>query len=359
MRQGTRIKSLDDFKWAAAFLVVAIHTSPLESVNMTADFLLTRVIARTAVPFFFMVTGYFVLGRAYLSDDMAGIKRFLKQLCTLYFWVTLLYLPVQAYRFLRGGWAQAADSPLVRAGKLFWQLLQAVFFDGTYYHLWYLPAVGLGLILAFWGLQKLGERGALAGAGLLYLAGLLGDSYYGLTERVPVLRACYEGFFRLFSYTRNGLFFAPLFLLLGCRAALQNEEKKPAGTVEKLCTGGLLLCMCGEGLLLHSAGWQRHDSMYLLLPAVMTGLFSLLLSAGEKKRAGGLPAEPKRRAFYSQGPMLLYCVHPAGILAVRGAAKITGWNFLYRISPLYYLLVTGGSLFLIWLLLAVRLRGRE
>ena len=53
--------SLDYFKIIAALLVIAIHTSPLTSFNVEADFVLTRIIARTAVPFFLMVTGYFLL----------------------------------------------------------------------------------------------------------------------------------------------------------------------------------------------------------------------------------------------------------------------------------------------------------
>ena len=51
--------------------------------------------------------------------------------------------------------------------------------------------------------------------GLLYLVGLGGDSYYGLVAPVPALKGLYEGIFVLCSYTRNGLFFARCFLLLG------------------------------------------------------------------------------------------------------------------------------------------------
>ena len=52
---------LDLFRLAAALLVVAIHTSPLTSINGEADFFFTRVLARIAVPFFLMVTGHFML----------------------------------------------------------------------------------------------------------------------------------------------------------------------------------------------------------------------------------------------------------------------------------------------------------
>ena len=51
---------LDWFRMAAAILVVAIHTSPLSSLNESADFILTRIIARIAVPFFFLITGFFM-----------------------------------------------------------------------------------------------------------------------------------------------------------------------------------------------------------------------------------------------------------------------------------------------------------
>ena len=54
------ISALDDFRLIAAVLVIAIHTSPLASVSAIGDFWLTRVLARIAVPFFFMVTGKFL-----------------------------------------------------------------------------------------------------------------------------------------------------------------------------------------------------------------------------------------------------------------------------------------------------------
>ena len=59
-----RRAKLEYFRLAAAFLVGAIHCSPLTSFSGTADFVLTRAAARVAVPFFFMVTGHFVLGDA-------------------------------------------------------------------------------------------------------------------------------------------------------------------------------------------------------------------------------------------------------------------------------------------------------
>lgn len=64
MAQKHIYPGINCFKLLAALFVIMIHTSPLTSVSPEADFVLTRIIARTAVPFFFMVTGFFVLPKA-------------------------------------------------------------------------------------------------------------------------------------------------------------------------------------------------------------------------------------------------------------------------------------------------------
>ena len=78
MSSSRTYKGIEIFRVVAAFLVVAIHTSPLAGYSGTADFVFTRVIARVAVPFFFMVTGYFVLSKG------TGVRRFLKKTAIIY-----------------------------------------------------------------------------------------------------------------------------------------------------------------------------------------------------------------------------------------------------------------------------------
>ena len=55
---GSRYGGIDGVKLLAALLVVAIHTGPLLSFDAYAEFLLTGVIGRLAVPFFFMASGF-------------------------------------------------------------------------------------------------------------------------------------------------------------------------------------------------------------------------------------------------------------------------------------------------------------
>ena len=62
MKTARTLSGIEYFRLAAAILVVAIHCSHHTTYSETADFILTRAVARVAVPFFFMVTGLFVLG---------------------------------------------------------------------------------------------------------------------------------------------------------------------------------------------------------------------------------------------------------------------------------------------------------
>ena len=274
---------LDRFRLLAAVLVVCIHTGPLSTYSAGADFWLSRVLARIAVPFFFMVSGYFLA-----KSQWKNTRRFLRKSLTVYTLAILLYLPLNLYN---GGYAPA-------------EWLKKLLADGTLYHLWYFPAVMLGAMLAL-GLSRLGMPLFIAGA--LYLIGLGGDSYFGLAVRFPAAERFYAGLFQAFSYSRNGLFFAPLFLLLGAAGKRWSPRVSALGAAL-----GLAL-MSAEGFLLRSLGWQRHDSMYLALPLCMVFLFSLLLNGnqGQDRRARRLA-------------MLVYLLHPLCIVLVRAGARLTG-----------------------------------
>lgn len=318
---GSRIESWDAFKWLAAFLVVAVHTSPLESIWPYGDFLLTRIAARLAVPFFFMLTGYFTV----------QVKKTEKKLLLLYLGVTCLYLPVQIYKYMGG--------ETFTAGRI----LKDIFFDGTFYHLWYLPACMLGLALMTLFL-KCGKENAVAISILLYVIGLLGDSYFGLVRLSPVLSKVYDGMFTCFSYTRNGIFMAPLFLLLG--RLFREQEKKGKQNKNKEKELILFLCsfvlMIQEALLLHNTDWQRHDSMYLFLPLCSYHLFAFLRCVNERD----LPSERSGKradSLWLKGPMYIYFLHPLVIILVRGCAKVIKMPALVECSPLYYLCVCAGS----------------
>lgn len=308
-----RKNGLEAFKWIAAVLVIAIHTSPLQSFSADADFMLTRVLARAAVPFFFMVTGYFVLPKCVeRQGGLSVMKKYVLRILLLYLAVTALYIPIQIYK---GTFAQEKGILL---------FVKDFFTDGTFYHLWYLPALIYGILLTVLLLRccKLGLVQVLVG--IVYLIGLFGDSYYGVFERIPVIQGCYDGFFQVFGYTRS--FMAPAFLVAGYTIFVNGGSR--IGKC-KVFLPACLACMIGEALWVRQFGLQRHDSMYLFLPACMSYLFPILLTW-----------EPNLRFPIGKIPMLIYFLHPFCIVLLRGGAKVISLPILYENSLLYFVCTT-------------------
>lgn len=307
----SRLGALDRFRLAAAFLVVAIHTPPLESINTTADFLLTGVLARLAVPFFMMTTGCFVLPE-YVFDKSERYERLVKSVkktALIYLVATLLYLPIGIYAGHYSGL-----TPL-SAIRLF-------VFDGTFYHLWYLPAVILGMAIVAALARVFTPRGVLAVSVFLYAAGLLGDSYFALAGKIPAVSAVYSAISSASSYTRNGLFYAPLFLLLGAFAAREKPRARP------VLFAASLAAMTVEAAALRPLVINRHDSMYAMLPLCAWLLFGLLLRPD-------FASSKKMRDVAA----LIYIIHPAVIVAVRLIVRITGAVILIENSLIYFLCV--------------------
>ncbi|MCM1101142.1 MAG: serine racemase VanT catalytic subunit [Acetatifactor muris] len=297
---------LDLFGLFASLCVIAIHTSPLTSFSGTADLVWTRILARVAVPFFLMRTGYFLQDRPLLP--------FLGKLLRLYGIAVLLYLPVNLY----AGHFQGLDIG---------GYCRILLFDGTFYHLWYLPACLTGVCAISLLLRRLSFKAVTAISLILYGFGLLGDSYYGLTQNNIFLQSLYEILFSLFSYTRNGIFYAPIFLIMGIGIRRSHKSFKKSVLAAGLTLS--LTALCVEGFLVHHMGLPRHDSMYVSLLPCMYFLFRILLTLRFRsvRTLRGIAT-------------CVYVIHPLCIVAVRGAAKLFRQeSLLVDNSLLHYLAV--------------------
>lgn len=334
---GGRYMARNDYPWIdwfrlpAALLVIAIHTAPFASVAPLLDVLITYGLARTAVPFFFMTTGYFVLGSVGKDGPAASrpYRQFLKKTCLLYGGAVLLYVPVMWY-------AQKMPSSIP-------ELLKMLVFDGTFYHLWYFPALLVGSVVTVELLTHVSRKTAAAVTGLLYVIGLLGDSYYGLTAAVSALKGFYDVLFQISSYTRNGIFYAPVFLCLG--ALLRQKDSRDAGAGHAAAAAAGIIVLLAESYLTDRYGLAKHNSMYAVLPLLMYAAYPLLL-----KGEGTAPALLRR------GTAFLYIIHPIAILLVRGAAGVLGKEaLLVEQSLVHYAAVVLVSLLLmVYYLYAVR-----
>lgn len=306
MAAEARFGSLDRFKLLAGMLVVANHTSPLTTYSPFADFLLSGLLSRVAVPFFFMASGFFFFRSLPRKPSRwAALKQFMSRIGFLYAVGILLYLPLNVY------------SGDFNSSRNFGSYVSGLFFNGTFYHLWYLPALMIGVGIVFGLKAALPGKAVIGIAAGLYAIGLLGDSYFGLTASVsPALAAVFNSSFHWSDYTRNGIWFAPLFIAMGAGAA---QRSLPPASAPKLAVAFLffLALTLIEGIWLKQADFARLGAMYVFLVPAMYSLFHLLLRLGGKKSL-----------LLRQLSTWIYVVHPWMIVAVRGTAKLLGLQAL-------------------------------
>ena len=301
MTKNESYSGIDYFRFIAALLIVAIHTSPLSSFSETGNFIFTRIVSRVSVPFFFMTSGFFLISR--YTCNAEKLEAFIKKTTLIYGVAILLYIPINVY------------NGYFKMDNLLPNIIKDIVFDGTLYHLWYLPAAIVGAVIAWYLVKQWAYRKAFAVTLVLYIVGLFGDSYYGIAENIPS------------DCTRNGIFFAPIFFVLGGYIS-DNKDKLSF----KKSIIGFTTCfslMFAEALTLHRFELQRHDSMYVfLLPSICFLFYFLMHFKG------------KNRVQLRTISLIIYIIHPFVIVLIRLFAKITHLqNALVENSLIHYLLV--------------------
>lgn len=317
MNNDKAYRGIDFFRITAAFLIIAIHTSPLSTYSETGDFIITRIVARVAVPFFLMTSGFFLISRYRRNDDK--LKSFVKKTALIYGVSILIYIPLNIY------------NGYFKMDNLLPNIIKDIFFDGTVYHLWYLPAAIIGMIIAWYAVKRWGFKKAFLITLILYTVGLFGDSYFGIAEKIPLLKGIYGSIFEVSDYTRNGVFFAPVFLVLGGIIADKSIRISLKESIIGFAISfALMLC---EGLLLNSLQLQRHDSMYIFLIPSMYFLFNAITFW-----------RGKRSVCLRTSALVIYIIHPMMIVVVRLFAKTVGMQtLLVENSLVHYFLVSGLS----------------
>lgn len=284
---------IDIMRIIASLLVIGIHTYPFLQINASLDFFTTHILGRLAVPFFFVTTSFFLYQNEQPSKQK--FKKVLKHLSLLYFISILIYLPLQIYNHT--------------LPSSFFNTIKTVFIDGTFYHLWYFPAAIIGLSLIYLFFHSLTMKQSFIIVIILYIIGLGGDSYYGLVSQNPLFKEFYRYLFICCCYTRNGFFFAPLFMWLGAYCALrQNDIQKRNWVVVFLLS---FLMMNVEITLLSIYNIPRHDTMSLSLPITILALFMVLTTY-----------TGKRFTLCKDLSLCVYIIHPMIIVIVRFFGKI-------------------------------------
>ena len=185
--------NIDKARWLLAYLILIIHFRPLSGFDPTVDFASAQVVARIAVPFYFMTTGFFM---DYAQTDK--VKAWLKNILRLTLIWSLIYLPFRLSAYFTG---QA-------------NILMDILHLGVHVHLWYLPASIFAVLSLGFLLKHMHIKMILWIGFILYIFGLFGDAYHGFSSIIGIENLV-DDYLSIFETTRNGLFFGFFFVSLG------------------------------------------------------------------------------------------------------------------------------------------------
>lgn len=115
--------SIEMMRLLASIMVVAIHTNPFYDINEGVGFFITMVLPRVAVPFFFLISGY------YFIHSHKSLYDILISYSLQYLIISLIYF---SCHFL----ITADNYSFLAIFHYIYHRRVSFFFSGSWYHLW-------------------------------------------------------------------------------------------------------------------------------------------------------------------------------------------------------------------------------
>ena len=228
--QNINYKLLDLMKFICAFLVIGIHTRPLQAVSDVADKLFYYDISNYAVPFFYACTGYFLIVRQQNKGVHEKICFRIKKVLRLYVIWSIIYLPLTFC-----GWIIEGNRELVYLLRC---VRNFILVGENFYSwaLWYLNGLVFALIFIDLLLRKFSIKQIVKFGSVMYVLGIILTMFEGHLNKLPmVVSAAVKLYFAAFVTTRNGLFQSLIFVSIGMLVA----ETEKLGKL-RISTGSII-----------------------------------------------------------------------------------------------------------------------
>lgn len=197
-----RFGSLDYAKFVFSIMIIGLHTAVFSDISYEIAFFINQILARLAVPFFFIASGFFIGTKMSVNNNNSTFinQNFIKYL-KLFVLFSLLYSPLTFYWAYNSGESLAIN---------ILQYIQNILFLAPAY-MWFIIALAIGVIIVKF-LTKLPIILGVFISLMLYFTGVLGNSYSFLLDTNNVV---FNFYFQIFLTTRNGLFFAVPYIYSG------------------------------------------------------------------------------------------------------------------------------------------------
>lgn len=258
--------AIDLAKFICAVFVVAIHVPPFGSSEGTTilgylNFFIQDYLARIAVPFFFITSGYFLFKKTDRNNfDIKPAKQYVLKLIKLYLIWSVIYFPVRLGSII-------SDKKGIIHGVI--SYFKDFIFSTSYSHLWYLNALIFAtIVISVLLYKRVKPAYIIAGGGIFYFLGLFGQSWFGFLEpfRGTFIWDILKDVQGIITTTRDGLFDGLIFVGIGMLFAYYEIKLSKKQALAGL--GISLILLFAESFGLQYLGYSRsHDTYLFLIPA--------------------------------------------------------------------------------------------
>ena len=223
--QKKNYDAIDLMKWICACLVMYIHFSPVLTFAPKIDLFISRGLTKIAVPFFFAVSGFFLIQKIERVQQNAKKRRkTLRDFCirilllyTIWFAVNIVYTTI--YDLIN-------NEPLMN-WRIYWK---GYWFTGIQAHLWYLMSTVYAAPLVYL-LWKGGRQAVIAGCVVGNLLQCLDQPYrLGVIFSSPMVNTWRSEYGLLYS----AFIHAVPMMCLGALCLADNEKKSNQQWVRNL-----------------------------------------------------------------------------------------------------------------------------
>lgn len=263
-------ENVDFLRYIFSIIIIIVHLRPFLNISKGLDITFNNIVGRVCVPFFFLVTGYFIALKE--KEKKGYIKKYIKSLIPLYLIWSIIYLPIlfgtsiqymqEISTYIGGLHIPEYVLPFLIILAVPAAILVGLLYTGVYYHLWYFPALIFALVI----LDKWKKRfplKILLGISFLFLLFGATETYYGFfPSQIKELLSYY---YNTFFTTRNFLFFGLFYVVLGYYLGSKKEVYTKYSSLKFIISIVLLII---EGLVLQTTKRLNSNILLFTLPFV-------------------------------------------------------------------------------------------
>lgn len=321
---------LDVGKFLCALLILFYHFfSEIGSLPWLLEEALSSY--AIAVALFMTISGFLTFSKLETVPDRAGrwqlVRRQAWRIIRIYLLWSVVYI-----LYTISTWEAGEISV-----RFLLQRMHQWIFCSTFYTIWFMPALAVGLIVAFWISELLPEYAGIGLAIVLYALGALTLTYAGVGAMIPGHSQFAEFANAWLGGARGWLFYGTPLLLVGRgMAKYKTRERAEKPLIWLLLSMAAMLLLLIEALVLRNIFGATGVDMTVMMPIVVFCVLGFLLCCQVPRG--------KWLLWMRQMSLLIFITQRIFLTVVPGMFPVFVGQYLFSSNWAAFVFCVGGTI---------------